>query len=248
MRIVNGQMLDEPVLDLGNSTEIGGCMCGIAISRNDNGTSYAFLYYYLAEVTAENGTTKVVNSLYRYDIDNNGKFTNPKLLFEIPSAREGIHHGGKLVIGPDQNIYLTIGDIDGRQTKAQNIKNGSLPDGSSAILRFTQDGEAVGDGILGDTSPLDKYYAYGIRNSFGIDFDPVTGNIWITDNGPDCCDELNLVRQGFNGGWNKIMRMSRLAEGFNSSGNLEQFEWLVWLEITRCGHFCFRSIRRTVHK
>ncbi|HKI10025.1 MAG TPA: hypothetical protein VKA09_16660, partial [Nitrososphaeraceae archaeon] len=47
MRIVNGQMLDEPVLDLGNSTKIIGCMCDIVISRNDNGTSYAFLYYYL---------------------------------------------------------------------------------------------------------------------------------------------------------------------------------------------------------
>jgi len=76
MRIVNGQMLDEPVLDLGNSTKIIGCMCGIAISQNDTGTSYAFVYCYLAEVTGENGTTKLVNSLYRYDIDNNGKFTN----------------------------------------------------------------------------------------------------------------------------------------------------------------------------
>jgi aldose sugar dehydrogenase len=50
-----------------------------------------------------------------------------------------------------------------------------------------------GGGLLGDTPPLDEYYAYGIRNSFGIDYDPITGNIWITDNGPDCYDELNLV-------------------------------------------------------
>ena len=57
-------------------------------------------------------------------------------------------------------------------------------DGSSGILRFTQDGQPVSGGLLGDTSPLDKYYAYGIRNSFGIDYDPVTGNIWMTDNGP----------------------------------------------------------------
>jgi aldose sugar dehydrogenase len=214
MRIVNGQMLDEPVLDLGNSTRIIGCMCDIVISRNDNGTSYAFLYYYLAEVTEENGTTKVVNSLYRYDIDN-GKFTNPKLLFEIPSSLEGIHHGGKLMIGPDKNVYLTIGDIDGRETEAQNIKNGPLPDGSSGILRFTQNGEPVGGGLLGHTPALDKYYAYGIRNSFGIDYDPVAGNIWITDNGPDFGDELNLVRPGFNGGWNKIMGFSSFDKAFN---------------------------------
>jgi aldose sugar dehydrogenase len=67
------------------------------------------------------------------------------------------------MIGLDKNVYLTIGDINGRgQTKAQNINNGSLPDGSSGILRFTQDGQPVDGGLLlGDTSPLDKYYAYG---------------------------------------------------------------------------------------
>jgi glucose/arabinose dehydrogenase len=214
MRIVNGQMLDEPVLDLGNTIKTLTCMCDIAIVQNDNDTSYAFLYYYQAEVTEDDGETKVVNRLYRYDVSN-GKLTNPKLFFEIPSPK-GPHHGGKLMIGPDNNIYLTMGDINGRETKAQNnIKNGSLPDGSSGILRFTQDGQPVDGGLLGDTSPLDKYYAYGIRNSFGIDYDPLTGNIWITDNGPDCCDELNLVRPGFNGGWNKTMGFSSLDQAFN---------------------------------
>ena len=58
-----------------------------------------------------------------------------------------------------------------------------MPDGSSGILRFTPNGDPVGGGLLGNTSPLDKYYAYGIRNSFGIDYDPITGNIWMTDNG-----------------------------------------------------------------
>ena len=213
MRIVNGQMLDEPVLDLGNNVKINGCMCDIAILQNDNGTSYAFLYYFKAEVTEDDGTTKVVNRLYRYDITN-GKFTNPKLFFEISNynTAQAIHHGGKLMVGPDNNIYLTIGDLDGRKTKAQNVKNGSLLDGSSGILRFTPNGEPVDGGLLGDTHPLDKYYAYGIRNSFGIDYDPITGNIWITDNGPDYGDELNLVRPGFNGGWNKIMGLSSFAK------------------------------------
>ena len=119
------------------------------------------------------------------------------------------------MVGPDNNIYLTIGDIDHYKTKAQNVKNGSLPDGSSGILRFTPNGEPVDGGLLGDTHPLDKYYAYGIRNSFGIDYDPITGNIWMTDNGPTYSDELNIVRPGFNGGWNKIMGLSSFDEAFN---------------------------------
>ncbi len=48
------------------------------------------------------------------------------------------------------------------------------------------------------------YYAYGIRNGFGLDFDPVTGNLWDTENGPAFGDELNLVRPGFNSGWAKV--------------------------------------------
>ena len=118
MRIVNGQMLDEPVLDLGNTTKIS-CMCDIAILHNDNGTSYAFLYYILAKVTEDDGTTKVVNSLYRYDITN-GKFTNPKLIFEIstPTLRGSIHNGGKLMVGPDNNIYVTTGDLSGHTLKS----------------------------------------------------------------------------------------------------------------------------------
>jgi aldose sugar dehydrogenase len=220
MRIVNGQMLDEPVLDLGNNVTILACMCGLAILQNDNSTSYAFLYIIKAEVTEDDGTKKLVNSLYRYDVTN-GKFTNPKLIFEIPSFSDALHAGGKVIVGPDNNIYLTIGELMSK-TKAQNAKNGSMPDGSSGILRFTPNGEPVDGGLLGNTSPLDKYYAYGVRNSFGIDYDPITANIWMTDNGVLSDDELNIVRPGFNGGWNKIMGISSFKESFNLT-NLEFF-------------------------
>ena len=108
------------------------------------------------------------------------------------------------MIGPDNNVYVPIGDVDGSgmgeasQSKTQNYVNGIEPDGRSGILRITQDGRPVGTsgsgggvgssssggGIIGDTYPLNLYYAYGIRNSFGFDFDPVTGKIWDTENGP----------------------------------------------------------------
>jgi aldose sugar dehydrogenase len=54
-------------------------------------------------------------------------------------------------------------------------------------------------------NPLSKYYAYGIRNSFGLAFDPLTGNVWMTENGPASNDEINLVKPGFNSGWRPIM-------------------------------------------
>ncbi|HKQ20549.1 MAG TPA: PQQ-dependent sugar dehydrogenase, partial [Nitrososphaeraceae archaeon] len=69
-----------------------------------------------------------------------------------------------------------------------------------------------GHGILGDNATLDKYYAYGIRNSFGIDFDPITGKLWDTENGPSFGDEINLVEPGFNSGWRKMQGIWNVAK------------------------------------
>jgi aldose sugar dehydrogenase len=52
---------------------------------------------------------------------------------------------------------------------------------------------------------LTRYFAYGIRNSFGMDFEPVTGKLWITENGDNAYDEINIVEPGFNSGWHKVM-------------------------------------------
>jgi len=112
------------------------------------------------------------------------------------------------VIGPDSNVYVGIGDVGGHKGQAQNVKDGTPLDGTSGILRVTQDGDAVvpNSPLGNDEDPiLNKYYAYGIRNSFGMDFDPVTGKLWITENGDNVYDEINIVEPGFNSGWHKIM-------------------------------------------
>ena len=74
------------------------------------------------------------------------------------------------------------------------------------VLRITQDGGIVdpADPIFGEGLPLNVYYAMGIRNSFGMDFDPLTGNLWDTENGPVAGDEINLVFPGFNSGWFQV--------------------------------------------
>jgi aldose sugar dehydrogenase len=117
-----------------------------------------------------------------------------------------------LKVGPDNNLYITIGDMisssDNQsqpyETLAQNFQAGKEVDGRAGILRITQNGQPVGNGLLGSNHPLDLYYSYGIKNSFGIDFDPITGMLWDTENGPDFGDEVNLVEPGFNSGWKKI--------------------------------------------
>jgi aldose sugar dehydrogenase len=143
------------------------------------------------------------NRLYRYELVNN-KLINPKLLLDLP-ARGSVHNSGKMIIGPNNDIYLVIGDVSANQSQIKNFLNGSAPDGRGGILRITHNGKAIKKGddanILGKKNPLNLYYAYGILNSFRIDFDPVTKKLWDTENGPRFGDEINLVNPGFNSGW-----------------------------------------------
>jgi glucose/arabinose dehydrogenase len=155
------------------------------------------------------------------------KLINPKLLLDLPYLPGPAHNGGVVKIGPDNSVYVTVGELietkyneNNYNTLAQNYANGKQPDGRGGILRVTQDGQIVnGKGILGNNHPLNMYYAYGIRNSFGMDFDPLTGNLWDTENGPKFGDEINLVEPGFNSGWSKLAGVWNVIMETNEEGN-----------------------------
>src|SRR5919199_32651 len=151
--------------------------------------------------------------------NNNSKLVNPKLLLDLPAVPGPGHNSGKIIIGPDNNVYFTIGDVGAYKTETQNYPNNPNSNGTSGVYRITQDGKAV-KGVIGDKDPLDKYYAYGLRNSFGMDFDPVTGKLWDTENGAACCDEINLVDPGFNSGWRKVQGFWEVKG--NTYGNMVQ--------------------------
>ena len=209
-RVLNGVIQNESLLDVPVANGMERGMLGIAVKKTNIGPVHVFLYFTESVKDGDDVSEKKIplgNRLYRYDLADD-KLVNPKLLLDLPSEPCCIHYGGKVAIGPDNNVYTVIGevtgDISGHRTKAQNFRNGTDPDGTSAIYRITQDGKVVLPTILGDKKPLSMYYAYGIRNSFGMDFDPVTGNLWDTENGYIIGDEINFVEPGFNSGWKQV--------------------------------------------
>jgi glucose/arabinose dehydrogenase len=129
-------------------------------------------------------------------------------------------------VGDGALLYVVIGDLN-RDGQLENFASGAAPDDTSVILRVRQDGTPApgnpftpycsgattqtcsedaacgGDGPC--VLPVAKYFAYGVRNSFGMALDPLNGRLWNTENGQDNFDEVNRVAPGFNSGWERIM-------------------------------------------
>lgn len=212
-RVTDG-IKSPSLLDVNVGTAGYRGLLGVAATANEKESIEVYLYFTESpkndgDDDGKNPVNPLGNRLYRYELVYN-KLINPKLLLDLPALPGPRHAGGVVAIGPDDNIYLTVGDLDGTfrykeyETMAQNYQEGVAPDGRSGILVITQDGKPTGKNTLGNSFPLNIYYAYGIRNSFGIDWDPVTGYLWDSENGPNFGDELNLVRSGFNSGWSSV--------------------------------------------
>jgi glucose/arabinose dehydrogenase len=155
-----------------------------------------------------------------------------------PAAGRGNHDGGVIHFGRDGKLYVMIGDV-GRRSQMQNLPDGPGPGGNQpddnfggpeiddahltgVILRLNDDGSTPTDnpffragqlrgGEVGEN--LQKVFAYGLRNGFGFDFDPLTGRLWDSQNSDDAFSEINQVNAGDNLGWVQVMGpVSRVAE------------------------------------
>lgn len=224
LRVMNGIISDGPLLDVNVANSVERGMLGVAVSKN---ISKTFVFLYFTEIDGKDsddrrGIQPEANRVYRYELVNN-ELVNPIRLLDLPANPGSRHNGGAIELGPDNNLYIPIGDVDASfrkpilRTMTQNFGDGLSADGRSGILRITQDGNPVGEGILGNSMPLKLYYAYGIRNSFGLGFDPVNNNLWETENGPVHNDEINLVYPGFNSGWHELYGFSDSQQEFDVS-------------------------------
>ena len=224
--VSNGELAPEPVLQVPADTDNERGLLGIAVMNGGGGSGggtgpvtsqnstaqNVFLYY--TESGQDGGELR--NRVYKYSW-NGQTLDNPTLLVDLPAIPGPNHDGGKLMIAPDNFLYGIIGDLN-HDGKLQNFPDGPDPDDTSIIFRVNpNDGAPAPDNPLSTdpNNPLSKYYAYGIRNSFGLTFDPVTRNVWDTENGPASNDEINLVKPGFNSGWQTIMGP------ISTSGNTE---------------------------
>jgi glucose/arabinose dehydrogenase len=267
-RVRNGKLSATIALDVSVNFDSERGLLGIAV--NTETPRKVFLFY--TEAGSDGGAplgNRVYRYTWN---PNTGLLHSPQLILDLPVTTGPNHDGGVLRIGRSTDgasagdgafLYVVIGDLN-RNGKLQNISAGADPDDTGVIFRIEQDGTpAPGnpfapycsgatatlcdeDSDCGANGPcvleVASYYAYGVRNSFGMARDPVTDALWMTENGPNNYDEVNRVDAGLNSGWNQLMGPD--ARDLQGTGNLwnmpnegltysdPEFSWLTTIAPT----------------
>ncbi len=215
-RVIAGVLQSSVVLDVNVNTFAERGLLGIALDPDFIHNAYVYLYY--SEASGADDGPALGNRVYRYTW-NGSALVTPQLVLDLPIDPGPNHDGGVILFGPDDRLYVVIGDLN-HDGQLQNDPAGAAPDNTSVILRVDRSGRGPIDNPFYNPalpqSPLQRYYAYGVRNSFGLTFDPVTAALWDTENGPERMDEVNRVSPGFNSGWRPIMGPVALS-GANES-------------------------------
>lgn len=275
-RVTNG-VVQSTVLDLAVNSGSERGLLGIALHPDFAANGWVYLFWTQSATGADTANLADLGSIW-FSLDallanrvDRFVWNGSTLVFDRNVVRirayqadpgqplRGNHDGGILKFGPDNKLYVIIGDL-GRRGQMQNLPSGPtltglgpiIPDDpfggpapdnahlSGVVLRLNDDGTAPTDNpffAAGATqggevgANLQKLFAYGFRNGFGMGFDPVSGALWTQENSDDAFCELNLVEPGFNLGWVQIMGpVERLAqykqiETTQFGGALQQIRW-----------------------
>lgn len=184
--IENGRLRPEPVatFEVASVGEAG--LLGLALDPDFAGNRFGYVYY-----TYRSGD-QLRNRVVRFVIDGGSIRDTTTILDGVPGA--SIHDGGRIKFGPDGKLYVTTGDATESES-SQDV--GSL---AGKILRINSDGSVPTDNPFAN-SPV---YTLGHRNSQGIGWHPVTGQMFATEHGPVGRDEVNIIETGQNYGWPEV--------------------------------------------
>ena len=175
--IKNGVLIPEPLIKLEVSKTAEEGLVGILVNGDD-------IYLHYTTNNLDDGTT---NWFTKYSFDGQS-LSEPEELLSFHNNKSAQHNSGVMFTDKDGNVYGAIGDT-------------CFCDG---LFQNNPEGENDNTGSIISLNVPRDIYAIGIRNTYGLDFDPETGILWDTENGPESFDEVNLVEKKFNSGWNRI--------------------------------------------
>jgi hypothetical protein len=217
-------------LDIKNRVIFGGEQGLLGLAFDPNFASNGFFY---VDYTADNPHRTVISrfSVSQSNPDQVDK-TTEEVILEVPQPYVN-HNGGQIAFGSDGYLYIALGDGGSGGDPSGNGQNRSTLLGS--ILRINVDTSSnLGAYSIPSDNPFvgnsdgyrEEIYAYGLRNPWRFSFDPVTGWLWAADVGQDIMEEINIIQNGKNYGWN-IMEGS-LCYSPSSGCNTTGLELPIW--------------------
>jgi glucose/arabinose dehydrogenase len=180
--LVRESLVATPVATVTTSTSGEGGLLGLALHPDfERGQPWIYLFY-----TVPGGA---FDRVIRIRISSNREVQRQTIMDNLPAGL--YHHGGILAFGPDRKLYVSNGEAhDDQRAQDPNVLGGK-------IYRLNDDGSIPSDNPFSGKPT----FAYGIRNPFGMAFDPSSGRLWETENGPSDHDEVNIIVRGGNYGW-----------------------------------------------
>ena len=213
----DGEIQEEPVIEVEVDIAIENGLQSMALDPNFDENHYFYVFY----TSPISITTPTLSNLIVRFTEQDGIGINPleMLRVEMPRNNFNLHNGGRLRFGPNDGFfYVSIGDM-GIPTAGQDFN--AL---GGKIHRFAISGNTL-VAAPGNPYPGNSVWVTGLRNTFAFAFDPETGYLFATENGPECDDEINLIVAGQNYGWVANVDCSEPLTARQASGVLPLITW-----------------------
>ncbi len=180
VKILSGKSISGTALDLPVATQSEEGLLGIALSPDFANDHFVYLYY---TASTNDGGAPLGNAVKRYTWNGSTLVLNKKII-DLPATPGPNHNAGRISFGPDGKLYIAAGELN-RNEETTNHNN-HIINPVASILRLNPSGSPVTTNPFystknkGATAALNDIFAYGIRNTFGFDFDPISKTLWET--------------------------------------------------------------------
>lgn len=201
LRIVrNGALVPTPVAGV-PQVRTGGQGGLLDVVLHPDFATNRLVYLSFAKPNADDsqGTTAVVRGRFEND-----RLTDVEEIFEAEVWSQGRgHHGSRLAFDGNGHLFISLGDRQVPPTG--NLEAHPAQDRSNhfgSLIRIHDDGRVPADNpFVGQAGVRPEIWSYGHRNIQGLVVHPETGDVWLTEHGPQGGDELNRSPGGGNFGW-----------------------------------------------
>jgi glucose/arabinose dehydrogenase len=228
--IRDGQLVDQPVLDITDRVNSGGNEQGLlGLAFSPDGTKM-----YVHYSNQPNGDTEVDELTVAADGTVNAGSRRQVLTVDQPQSN---HNGGEITFGPDGYLYLGLGDGGGAGDQGGGHASGGNGQSLGTLLGKILRIDPTPSGGRPYTVPADnpfvstagarpEIWAYGLRNPWRFSFDKTTGDLWIGDVGQNAYEEVDVAPRaagggkGVNYGWNVREALHSFRDG-NAPGAVD---------------------------